>query len=354
MMKFTLLLCLTGLLPAAAQAPLLPDALKQPGVEFYNTGYPEASACQLLGSRLLVVDNETPSVASFSTRWLSIAAASSSLRESVSPAYSVDDLEGMTIIRCDPDGDGQPLEMLVLIGSHSRSKGKGKVVPEREVLMAVSYKDGTYSPAAAVKVNTSLKEQLRALGSENAATVWGPALRDSIRAQGSAPGAADLTLVGERGLNIEGLSISRDGNALLLGLRSPLVQGKAMIIPVNNAVAALGLASSDPQPAQTATPMLLDLGGRGIRSLEWDPAAKRYWIVAGAAGEGSEPFGIYTWTGEPGAAPEPVITDSARKCLTLEPEGIAPVGDGQRAFIVGDGKSGLPWHAGMIIERGGP
>ncbi len=344
---------LTNSLPAAAQSVESP-ALPPVGVPFYNTGYPEASACQLTAGGLLVGDNEIPSLALFRTGELSSSATRSTLRSAASPIYPVEDMEGMTVIRTNPGPDGKPSIWHVIIGSHSRSKGKGKVMPARQVLMALQVDGKSFTPAAAVKVNRSLADQIRVLALANERTPWGPILRESIRAKAAAPDAPDIQLTGAAGLNIEGLTITKSGTGLMLGLRSPLVERKAVLIPVLNAAAALDLHSPAPQPAQLGEPVLLDLGGRGIRSMEWDASLDRYWIAAGVAGEGTESFTLYLWTGDPAQPPQQITTPSAGACAGLEPEGLAPVGDGRSAIIVGDGSAGSPWHAGMVVEAAPP
>jgi len=342
----TALLCLS--LQAAEPAP---------GTLFYHTSYPEASAVGLAGSPprwLVVADNELPALALFPLEPQSLKAHAPALHAGTSPAYPVDDLEAMTAFPWDPNGDGKPEAVYqVLTGSCSRTK-KGKVAPEREALFGVSTgADGkSFTAAAEVKVNRTLRTQMRALGGENSAQPWGPVLRDSVWRHGLSPDAQNAALGGEAGLNIEGLTLSKDARSLLLGLRSPLVNGRALLIPLTNPVAALGLGGSAPQPAALAAPVLLDLGGLGFRSIEWDAGRSEYLIAAGSAGD-AKVFRFYTWTGDAGAAPREVKTPSALAAAKLDPEGITPVPGCQSAVVVGDHGAGKPWHPGMWVDFGG-
>lgn len=337
--------CVFGFLTAAAQAA-------EP-VPFYHTSYPEASAVAVAGTPprwLVVADNELPSLALYPLDPQSDKLHRPALIAGTSPAYAVDDLEAMTVLPWDPNGDGKPEAVYhVLAGSCSRTK-KGKVVAEREALLAVSMgADGKFTPAAEVKINRTLRAQLRALGGEHPGELWGTVLRESVWKQGSGPDAQDAALAGAAGLNIEGLTVSKDGRSLLLGLRSPLVQGRALVIPITNPVAALGLGGSAPQPVAAGEPVLLDLGGLGIRSIEWDGEKKAYLIAAGDAGD-EKVFRFYTWTGEAAAAPMEVKTAGA--ITRLQPEGIAPVPGRKQAAVVMDGESGGPHHEGYWLDFG--
>jgi hypothetical protein len=90
------------------------------------------------------------------------------------------------------------------------------------------------------------------------------------------------------GLNIEGLA-ALGTDKLLIGFRNPLPGGKTLIVPVENPD-AVGKGKA----AVFGTPILLDLGGRGVRSLE--RVGDRYLIVAGPIDDGHD-FRIYAWAG---------------------------------------------------------
>lgn len=330
---------------------------------FYHTSYPEASAVSVVGSPprwLAVVDNEMPRVALFPLEPQATKVHAPALSVATSPAYAVDDLEAGTVFPWDVDGDAKAEEVYhVFAGSCSRTK-KGKVSPERDALFALRIdataaaagKSGAFSGAAAVEYNRTLRGQIRALGSESAEP-WGKILRDSVWSAGDEPDAQNIMLAGGgvSGLNIEGLTVSKDARTLLLGLRSPLADGKALLIPVTNPVAALGLGESAPQPLALAQPVLVDLGGLGFRSIEWDAARGVYLIAAGSADDRAV-YRFFTWTGESKDAPVAVTTASALKAAAIEPEGLTPVAGFSSIAVVGDGSAGAPYHKGIWVDFG--
>ena len=110
--------------------------------------------------------------------------------------------------------------------------------------------------------------------------------------------AAALTPEAPGGLNIEGLAAAADGS-LLIGFRNPLVAGKALLVPLTNP----GAVVQGREKAAFGPPILLDLGGRGIRSIE--RVGNGYLIVAGPMGD-ADNFALFRWTG--GATEAPVNT----------------------------------------------
>ena len=99
------------------------------------------------------------------------------------------------------------------------------------------------------------------------------------------------------GLNIEGLCTTADGQKMLIGLRNPRprINGKemALIIPLANPEALVMNSAR----AILEEPILIDLDGLGIRSMEYSKTLKTYLIVAGShkgAGSASE-FRLYAF-----------------------------------------------------------
>lgn len=332
------------------------------GTVFYHTSLPEASAVSVAGSPprwLAVVDNELARVALFPLEPQSAKVHAPALSVVTSPGYAVDDLEAATVFPWDANGDGKPESVHhVFAGSCSRTK-KGKVVAGRDALFSVvinteavaAGQPGAFPPPSAVEYNRTLRSQIRALGSEHPDTPWGPVLRDSVWPAGQQPAAENSALAGGNaaGLNIEGLTVSKDARALLLGLRSPLIEGRALLIPVTNPVAALGLGGSAPQPVALTAPALLDLGGLGFRSIEWDEAGRAYLIAAGSADDGGV-FQLYTWSGEVKDQPVAVTSPAAAAAAKIKPEGVTPVPGRESAALVGDGVAGAPFHVGIWVD----
>jgi hypothetical protein len=94
----------------------------------------------------------------------------------------------------------------------------------------------------------------------------------------------------EDGLNIEGLSSTADGN-LLIGFRNPIPDKKALVVPLTNPKKLL-----EGNDAKLGDPILLDLGGRGVRSLEYWPEQMKYLIIAGPYDDHGD-FRLYEWSG---------------------------------------------------------
>ena len=134
------------------------------------------------------------------------------------------------------------------------------------------------------------------------------------------------------GLNIEGLASTPTG-ALLIGFRNPLPQGKALLLTLTNPNAVI--AGEKPR---FGDPVLLDLGGLGIRSLEW--VKGQLLIVAGPA-EGSKgktpPSVLYRWSGQTSQAAERLRAFGPVDGVPLNPEGLYVDGD-SLVVISDDGK----------------
>ncbi|AMV24428.1 hypothetical protein VT84_08525 [Gemmata sp. SH-PL17] len=99
------------------------------------------------------------------------------------------------------------------------------------------------------------------------------------------------------GLNIEGLTATPDGR-LLIGFRNPVPNGTALLVPLENPDAVL----ADGRAPRFGAPVRLDLGARGVRSIDFAPAHEAYFIVAGPVGDGGT-SALYRWSGPTGAAP---------------------------------------------------
>ncbi len=111
-------------------------------------------------------------------------------------------------------------------------------------------------------------------------------------------------------LNIEGLVATPDGR-LLIGFRGPTPEGRALIVPLLNPSATVG-----GERAQLGDPILLDLGGLGVRSLGWGNG--KYFIIAGHYGD-TGVSRLFEWAG-PGNTP--MLVDAINFTGT-NPEGIA-------------------------------
>lgn len=187
------------------------------------------------------------------------------------------------------DDDESDLEAAAQIGnriywisSHARNRN-GKARPARQRFFATDL-DDTASPPA-----------LRAVGRPVTGLLGSMLAAPAYQSLGLAA-AATRAPEAPGGFNIEGLAATSDGR-LLIGLRSPLSQGRALLLPLENPQQAL-----DGQAVRWGAPIMLALGGRGVRSIE--ASGGGFLVVAGpTADEGS--FALYRWSGQPQDAPVP-------------------------------------------------
>lgn len=208
----------------------------------------------------------------------------------------------------DLEGGALVDEIIYWIGSHGRnSKGKDSPMRRRIIATRVGHAGGGLQIEPVSKPYTTLLEDLIAdkrfddFGFESAA--------------GKAPKS-------EGALNIEGLTSTPDGH-LLIGFRNPIPDGKAIIIPLLNPRKLF-----EGERSEFGDPVLLDLGGLGIRSLGYHDG--RCLIIAGnyAAGGNSR---VFEW--KPGESKARLLENV--KLTGLNPEGMSFVTEGgAREFLV--------------------
>jgi hypothetical protein len=161
----------------------------------------------------------------------------------------------------------------------------------------------------------------------------------------------------EKGLNIEGLAVGPDGHSLWIGLRNPLYDDgtekrKAIVIPLLNPDEVIEQA----KPARFGEVILLDLGGRGIRSIDFVQSRKEYWITAGSTGSRSQVgFAVFRYC------------HSDRKLIPMEvhfpkdftPESMVAFSDPATVWFISDDgtiereiQSPLECMSGQLLENG--
>lgn len=132
-------------------------------------------------------------------------------------------------------------------------------------------------------------------------------------------------------LNIEGLAWDPVRERMLLGLRSPLTNGQALVI---------GLKFTDPKGAFSVNNLTLaephvirlPLGGLGIRGIQYDDRMKSFSIIAGATElQDKTEFKVWEWNGEDN---NPVVREKATLDRDLKPEGIVRVNAGGSNFLL--------------------
>lgn len=144
------------------------------------------------------------------------------------------------------------------------------------------------------------------------------------------------TVLGDHVLNIESIAWDASGRMLLLGLRAPLKDGMALVVPLKLRDDSGPFDTSNlVVPHGRAIPLALD--GAGIRSLEFDPGRQTFMVVSGAhLDEERLAFRLFEWAG-------PTAPQSLRAVSTfprgVKPEGIARVtiAGQNRRIVVYDG-----------------
>ncbi len=231
-----------------------------------------------------------------------------------------------SFLRSGPKGGEADIEGAARIGdriywitSHGRNKS-GKEEPSRRRLFATDI------------VREGEKVRLVPVGRPYALLILDLLADERLKPFGLAESIARAPKDDE-GFNIEGLMATREGQ-LLIGLRSPLVGGKALVVPVLNPDRLV-----QGERAKLGAPILWDLGGLGIRSFDaWKDGAL---IVAGPVG-GKGAFRLYRWDGGDGA---PVVVE-APALRELHPEALVvyPGADSADVQVLSD-DSGEPGNA---------
>lgn len=289
------------------------------------TGIFEPSAIQLLpDGRFLVAEDEKAHPFSLVTIHRDGTAATTPLvadpRNIDSPLDRLADLEGLTA-----DSAG----FVYAITSHSRNSD-GEAKNSREKLIRFRIEGDRVT--APVVVN----------GLKAALTAAHPVL----------DAAADvLEVKTEGGLNIEALEMTPDGQRLLVGFRSPLVDRRAILASIENPTEVFA-AGSDIRISPRLE--ILDLGGHGIRGMSYIPALAGYLVISGPVGKEMSEFRLWFWSGLPGDSPRRVTVPGIAGFEHAE--GVSPaIVDGQQHIVIvsddGDRKEGRPARF-LLLDTG--
>lgn len=241
----------------------------------------------------------------------------------VDPEHPETDIEGATMI-----GD-----RIYWITSHGRNKN-GKIRTSRYRFFATRVKVQNQHvtvtpigiPCQTLVHNLVKTNAARQLGLQNV-TRFNTNLKKKQR---------EILAPKRAGLNIEGLCASADGNSLYIGFRNPrpydpkTSQAKALVFPLNNPRLVIEKGG---QPVFGA-PILWNLGGLGIRSMEYSPFHKAYFIVAGPHNEESS-FALYRWSGERNTQPA-LVTEISTDKNDFTPEALAVFKDSNRLLLLSD------------------
>ncbi|MGC1376853.1 MAG: DUF3616 domain-containing protein, partial [Anaerolineales bacterium] len=281
----------------------------------YHTGASDASAAYAIDANYMVVGNDEDQVLRVYDRNNSGAPVA---QTDVTGLLNLTDIDSGIPREVDIEASAFDGSKVFFIGSHDNHSG-GNARPNRSRLFAV-----TVSGTGAATTFTFngyyqyLKDDLIAWDNAN-----GHGLGTGYLGL-AASAAAGVIPELPNGFNIEGLTFAPGSSTTLyVGFRAPLeptsARTKGMIIPVTNGGSLLGAPSGS---AVFGAPMLFDLGGRGIRSMECNTSGCL--IVAGSV-DGVENFALYRWTGNPANAPVWIpanLTNYSEYHPGLDPEGM--------------------------------
>ncbi len=277
-------------------------------------GVHEPSAIQQLpDGRFLVVEDEKNhpfSLVTFHPDGTSSSTPLATTTTADGDAMKLDDLEGLTT---------GAAGWIYAITSHSRN-GDGEEKKSREKLLRFRVESERVVAPVVVK------------GLKAALVAAHPVL---------AQAAAILDVKAEAGLNVEALEMTPDRQRLLVGLRSPLLDGRAIVVGIENP-AAIFEAGAAPRIAPL---IALDLDGHGLRGMSYIPALGGYLLIGGPVGKEQVHFKLWFWSGRSQDAPRRAELPGLPGFANAE--GVSPaVIDGRERIVIvsddGDRAAGRP------------
>jgi Protein of unknown function (DUF3616) len=273
--------------PASAPHPSLPA----PMTAFSGGTFEASGVAHVAGTDgVLFVDDGRPN----EVFWMQLGGdrKQTGAIKPVNIATSIIDLEGITT-------DG---EYFYVVGSQSKSKGADLAGLARFKFDAANQR----------AVNTEAAAGLKKFLADNVAELRG----------------LENTKYNDGGINVEGIAWDPQNKRLLLGLRSPVVEGQALIVPLK---LRDGAFSFDNLEVEGGKAIRLPLGGAGIRSIEYDESRKAFYVITGA-GPNSEKmdFKVWEWSGNDAS---PALREMETFDRRLKPEGITRFSNGARDFI---------------------
>jgi hypothetical protein len=283
-----------------ASFPYAASAMGRPGGRFH-TGAADASAAIAIDSNLMFVGDDENQVLRMYQR-----------NQSGAPVWQIDcnpflgltDIENGRPREVDIEASTRVGNRIFWIGAHSHANiGEGRTNRSRVFATDISG-TGASSTLTYVGRYDYLKLDLVnwdvTNGHGKGSNYYGFLASSAEGVEPKAP----------NGFNIEGLSMAPGSSTTAyIGFRAPIVPATnrtyALIVPVLN-FTTLATNNGPPGAAVFGPPIELELSGRGIRSLEG--TSTNYLIVAGPPGETNaglpNDFKLYTWTGNPAAAPQ--------------------------------------------------
>lgn len=268
-------LLLAPCVAAADPFPLFTEFRQVEGI------YEPSAAQQMPDGRIFVVEDEIEhSIAiisiqedgTFAVQRLDPAVVFAAISDGAD-AEIPEDLEGIAV-----DDEG----FVYIITSHSR-EDDGVAYPRREKLVRFKVEGDQFTEMAAY---SNLKTDIAA--------------KHPLLAQ-----STEITDVkNEGGLNIEGIAFDKNKDKLLVGFRSPLSDGKAVLVTVEN---PKSLFDEGAEAEIGEEMILLDFDDNGVRGMVYDPTLNGYLLISGPVNrDRTLNFRLWFWSGTPGEEAVPV------------------------------------------------
>lgn len=290
----------------------------------FHTGIADASTCIDVGNNYIIgADDEANSV---------------KLYHKDSSGYILNSYDIGTPMGITEEGD---FEASVVKGSRAYwisslgNSASGNIKPSRHRFFATDIAGSGSSTTLSYVGSYSMRSSVISWGDSHSYDF------SSSAANGMIPKQID-------GFNVEGLCLGVNNTTLYIAFRAPLVpisnRTKALICPVTNFETWFNNGSPSGSP-NFGNPIELDLGGRGIRSIEQN-ANGQFLIVAGSYDSNHNPA-LYEWNGNALSAPVLLTAD-----LTgLNPEGIvsfpSPFYNGSVVELMSDDGTEIPYNDGI-------
>jgi hypothetical protein len=283
-------------------APLVSLLARAGAAEFETTLWPRelSGACRLPDGRIVLVDDETKSGCFL---W---DGKPDHPPQRIPLAQPLDDLESAA---------ADSLGRVYLLTSHSLTKKGAAKAERRHLARLLELEPATSLAGGKPRLELAVN------------------LTDTFaRALGVEPGA----------INLEGLAWYPEANQLLFGARSPRTENLAFVVGLGPIEALFPVRP--PAGARLGTPTVwrLDLGGRGVRSLDYDPWRRRVWVLAGATDSPADlsTTALYLWDPRDGTITHAAVPGLAELGQVEGVVALGPPQDGDRTplLIAAEGK----------------
>ena len=280
--------------------------LRALGINMFNGVYEPSAVQQLPDGRILIAEDEPNhafSVLSIDKSGHLVEDEALDTRIITGFKRRLNDLEALA-----RDNEG----FIYALTSHSRNR-KGQRSPDREHLMRFKIQGGD------VLGLTSYNNLTQVLESDTK-------LHDLIRERTKAE-------VSFEEINIEGMAFDPVKKRLVLGFRDPEFNNMALVAFISNPKDVFE-HNAKPEFDEVA---VLDIGGGGIRSLNYDPVLKNYVIANEVKDETGEKFSqLWTWSGNPTDEPHKISLPNLQHITNVEAVDSITVNGKPHMILMGD------------------